>query len=91
MTSFTFIVPMVQAGAVGWDHMGAWGWGMGIFGALSMFLVVGLIVWLIVYLVRGEQGRGTGVKRALDLLDTRYARGEIDREEYLQRRADLER
>lgn len=85
------MAPMLEAGGVGWDHMGAWGWGMGIFGALFMILVVGLIVWLIVYLARDSQGRGTTAKGALDLLDERYARGEIDREEYLERRADLER
>lgn len=85
------MAPMIEAGGVGWDHMGPWGWGMGIFGALFMLLVVGLVVWLIVYLVRADQGRGTGAKGALDLLDERYARGEIDREEYLERRADLER
>lgn len=64
---------------------------MGIFAALFMVLVVGLVVWLVVYLVRADQGRGSAAKGALDLLDERYARGEIDREEYLERRADLER
>lgn len=85
------MAPMIGAGGVGWDHMGPWGWGMSIFGALFMLLVVGLIVWLVVYLARSDQGRGTATKGALDLLDERYARGEIDREEYLERRADLER
>ena len=88
--TFTPIVPMIEAGGNGWGHMGSWGWGMGIFGALFMLLIFGLVVWLIVYLVRADQGRGTGAKGALDLLDERYARGEIDREEYLERRADLE-
>lgn len=88
--TFIHMAPMIEAGGVGWDHMGPWGWGMGIFGALFMLLVVGLIVWLIVYLARDSQGGGAGTKRALDLLDERYARGEIDREEYLERRADLE-
>lgn len=89
--TFTSIVPMIEAGGVGWDHMGRWGWGMGIFGALFMLLVVGLIVWLVVYLARDGQGGGAGAKRAIELLDERYARGEIDRDEYLERRADLER
>jgi putative membrane protein len=34
-----------------------------------------------------DEGRG---KTALDMLDEEYAKGRIDREEYLQRRKDLE-
>lgn len=38
---------------------------------------------------RGDAARPAPMKTALDLLDEAYARGEITREEYLQRRADL--
>jgi hypothetical protein len=42
----------------------------------------------------GPGGPGTGQEgspsNALRILEERYARGEIDREEYLQRRADME-
>jgi len=59
----------------------------------------------IVLLVRGLAGRGdyrqpsptvmtpgptgTGQATPLQILEHRYARGEIDREEFLQRKADL--
>ena len=53
-----------------------------------MLGVLGLVTWLVVSATRSEpRNRPT----ALDVLDERYARGEIDREEYVQRRADLER
>lgn len=65
------------------------GWGMGWFmlhGIGSLILVAVLVV-AVVYLVRGGSvGRHSS---ALDVLEERYARGEIDRDEYLQKKADL--
>lgn len=67
-------------------------------------LVIGLIVWLVVESIRRNDasrqtatnvlspypGTPTGPERtAQRILDERYAGGEIDREEYLQRRADI--
>ena len=77
----------VLADPHGWGHMNGWGWGMAVFGWVFMALVVVAIVWL----VRSVgQGGGQPVRRsALDVLDERYARGEIERDEYLERRADL--
>lgn len=78
-----------------WDHMGGWGmvWGW-LFLAL---LIVGLVV-LVVVLVRLLSGRGprpddarpSGRSRAREVLDERYARGEIDDTEYDERRRRLE-
>lgn len=73
----------------GFDH-GVWMLG----GWLVMLLVwlvpfVALFVGLRVLLGRsGPPGAG---KSARDLLDEAYARREIDREEYLQKRDDLQR
>ncbi len=79
------------ADAGGWDHMGGWGWGMAIFGWLFMALVVVLVGWLIWSTTRRPESPGRNERRALDLLDERYAKGEIDRDGYLERKADLER
>jgi putative membrane protein len=72
------------------EHMG-YGWGgWMVFGALHMIAVLlflALLVWLAVRLARGSGAAGRST--ALDVLDERYARGEIDREEYQQRRRDL--
>jgi putative membrane protein len=80
----------VMAQVRGWGHMGGWGLGMAIFGWVFMILILGLLVWLVVSALRRSDGGGKP-RGALDLLDERYARGEIEREEYLRRRADLER
>ena len=73
---------------------GPWGWAMG-GGWLFMLLLLGVVVALVLGVLRqfGDDrherrmlGRG-----ARDILDERYARGEIDADEYRRRRADLER
>jgi putative membrane protein len=75
----------------GWGGMG---WGM--------LLFWGLFIVLVVAVVRGLGNRGGNDAptappppapgaSALDILAQRYARGEIDREEFEQKRRDLER
>jgi putative membrane protein len=70
-----------------WD--GGWGFGM----MLVMLLFLALIVVGIVFVVRSfsDGGRMTprSGNRALDILDERFARGELDREEYEERRRTL--
>ncbi|NMG32631.1 SHOCT domain-containing protein [Aromatoleum evansii] len=85
--------------------MGYWGdfggWGMG-FGFLFMILFWVLVVLGIVALVRWllQQSQAGGDRRTeerprdktpLELVQERYARGEIDRDEYEQKKLDLEK
>jgi putative membrane protein len=69
----------------GYEHMGM-GWG-----GLWMLLLWAIPILLIVLLVRhfiANRAEKTK-KSALNILEERYARGEIKREPYLRRRADL--
>lgn len=72
-----------------------WGWGGGmLFGPLSIIAILVLAVVLIVALVRWlNGGRDTpGVRLAptpREILDERFAKGEIDREDYEARRKAL--
>jgi len=70
----------------GIDHIG-----MGL-GGLGMILVWVLPLVLLVLLFRKfSADRGdAGSPSALEILEARYARGEIDREPYLKQRADLD-
>ena len=73
----------------GFDH-GVW-----MFGGWLMMLLVWLVPFVALfvgmkYLV-GRSGPPSAGKSALDLLDEAYARREIDREEYLQKRDDLQK
>jgi len=56
---------------------------------LFWILVILALVWLAVALVRGSSGRMS--KSALEILDERFARGEIDREEFEKMREALRR
>lgn len=72
-----------------WDHMGGWSWVMAAFGWLSMILIVATVVWLISWTTRQRPISESSSRGALDVLDERYARSEIDRQEYLERKKDL--
>jgi putative membrane protein len=75
------------------DWAGSHGW-MG-FGWILMALFWGLVIVGIVALIRwasanGSQNRKEPEHTPLEVLKKRYARGEIDHEEYEQMRRDLE-
>lgn len=78
-----------------WGHMDGFGLGGGWGGmGFGMILFWGLIVVAIALLLRAFIGGGVAAERrpekpALDLLKERYARGEIDREEFEQKKRDL--
>ena len=64
-----------------------WGYGMW-WGGLIWLALIGLLVWALVATSRpGRPTRPT----ALDILEERFARGEIDAETYRSTRTELER
>lgn len=72
-----------------WDVMP----GFSLFAMLLALLVTVVLVVGIVVLARtlgdGSAGPGRTSSDALRILEERYARGEIDRDEFIQRRDDL--
>ncbi|UXX85265.1 SHOCT domain-containing protein [Roseovarius pelagicus] len=78
-------------GTAGYSHM-MWNGGHGLWGGLMMVVFWGLIIGLIVLAARGYSARSDNVPRpgALDVLQERYARGEIDEDEYDRRKAKLQ-
>ena len=80
-----------------WGYNNPMGWGFG-FGWIFMILFWGLIIWGIFALVRGATGHGYlgrghsghGEKTPSDILKERYAKGEINKEEFESKKKDLE-
>ena len=74
------------------DHMSWGGWGM-MFGWTLILVVLILAVWAIAdrWPGRREGGGGSGEDRAESVLRERYARGEIDEEEYRRKLDELRR
>lgn len=71
---------------------GGMGWGVG---GLLMLLVVAAVIWVVVSLSKGTSGPAPGPdspreKSALEILKERYARGDIDREEFELKKRDLQ-
>ena len=82
-----------------WGHgpgMMGHGYGMGWFGPILMIafwiaVIVGivfLIRWLVLAVRPGSHGTAAG-ESALEILKKRYARGEINKEEFEQKKRDL--
>jgi len=75
----------------GYGVMGGFGWGW--FMPIIMIGFWGLVIWGIVALVRGvsrgDAGSSTWEDSALEILKRRYARGEITKQEYEERKGDL--
>lgn len=68
------------------DAFGMHGWGMGWGWIVGLILLI-FIFWMI---AKSNTGKQQGPEEsALDVLKKRYARGEIDKEEYEEKKKDL--
>lgn len=70
---------------------GSWGWMGG-----GMWISWILLIVVVVVLIKALTGRGVGsptehLESPLEILKARYARGEIDEEEFQHRRRELEK
>ena len=74
-----------------YGHMMGWGYGHGfgmIFAPILWLIVLGLVVAGVIWLVRrlDSQPAHRGISNAIAELDMRFARGEIDADEYASRK-----
>ncbi len=94
MTAPGVLATLAAQGATrdrGWTHgmMGGW-WGVGL---IWMVFWIGVLVLIGVLIWRLLQGRGVSERSteesALEILKRRYARGEIDQEEFEEKKRGL--
>ena len=78
------------------SHWNMMGWGNGGFWPLGMIVwiviivaAVAFIVWALRAVSSSSRDEGTRHSSALDVLDGRYARGEINHDEYLQKKNEI--
>lgn len=84
---------MMGGGWGGWGGSDGWSPWRGLLGMLSTVLVVGgiaVVGWWAFGRVGGQEASGGAGSGARRVLDERYARGELTREQYQQMRSDLE-
>jgi len=73
-----------------WPNMMRWGWG-GMFMGFLFLLIIGLIIYLMVKSVRTTKPEAISKEEtSLDILKIRYAKGEINKEEYDRIKKDLQ-
>ncbi|MBD3276445.1 MAG: SHOCT domain-containing protein [Candidatus Marinimicrobia bacterium] len=68
-------------------------WGPGWYGWIFWVVIIGLIIWAIIAMTnRGTREDHTvgGSESALDILKKRYAEGKISKEEFEEKKRDLE-
>lgn len=88
---------LVSTSFVGWGNSPSMAWGFGWMWLMLLMMVPfwGLAIWVVVALVRGlsraspPQSSLGQQDSAMDILKRRYAQGEIDQEEYEQKKQDL--
>jgi putative membrane protein len=67
-------------------------WGYAGFGIVGMVLFWGVVIWAIVRVTDNSRTTHPAAEHsAIQILETRFARGEIDVDEFETRRADLTR
>jgi putative membrane protein len=64
------------------------GFGMG-FGGILWIAIIALIVFLVWQYLRQDKNLGGSKNSPLEILKQRYAKGEIDKEEYAEKKREL--
>ena len=71
-----------------WGHMMGYGYGGG-FMWVILVVLVGVVIYFLLQASKSKGSAGSTTETPLDILKKRYAKGEIDKEEFEQKKKDL--
>ena len=81
------VFSLIAQGGFGDGHMGGWGW----LAITAMAVMMGGMGWMMWSMMRGAGSNGRGSPEdPLEVLKTRYARGELTTEEFQERLRTIE-
>ena len=69
---------------------GGWGWAAWVFGGVMMVAIWAVVFWAVVSVVRRPSDSAARSRTAEEILAERFAHGELDAQEYEQRRRALQ-
>ena len=72
-----------------WGHMMGYGYG-GKFMGLILLVFVAVGIYFLLQIKKSKGSDSSTIETPLDILRKRYANGEIEKEEFVQRKKDLE-
>jgi len=72
-----------------WGHMMGYGYGGG-FMWLIVLLLVGVVIYFLLQTSKSKSSDVSTTETPLDILKKRYAKGEIEKEEFDRKKKDLE-
>jgi len=72
-----------------WGHMMGYGYGGG-FMWLIVLVLVGVVIYFMLQVSKSKSSGDSIIETPLDILKKRYAKGEIDKEEFDRKKKDLE-
>jgi putative membrane protein len=98
MFSILIILPLISCFACAqgpnnpmgnWGHMMGYGYGGG-FMWLIVLVLAGVVIYFMLQSSKSKGSDGSIIETPLDILKKRYAKGEIDKEEFDRKKRDLE-
>lgn len=71
------------------DGFGMHGWGMGWWWIIGLIVIIAFIMLIVKSMNRNTRPTNVNERSALDILKDRYAKGEIDKHEFEERKRSL--
>lgn len=72
-----------------WGHMMGYGYGGGFMWILFLALI-GVVIYILLQSSKSKDSNGSVIETPLDILKKRYAKGEINKEEFDRMKKDIE-